>query len=102
MSVVILLSSGTGGISLKHFLQLKQVCKTVFSQVDYVTRDGLAPVFDQPTQVQLDIKDYKQIDLLQHQYQGLVIPDGLGHYCDESKELGQFIASFVTFSSMIH
>jgi hypothetical protein len=98
-AVAILLSPDEGGITLKQFLQIKQVCKTVFSQVDYVSKDGLSSKFDHPTDLQLEMKDYKKIDLLQNCYQGLVIPDGLGHYHDDSKELGLFIASFVKFKS---
>jgi hypothetical protein len=99
LSVVILLSTEDSGTTLKQFLQIKQVCQTVFSKVDFATKDGLPPLFDQKTDIQLDTIDYKKIDLLQNDYHGLVVPDGLGFYSDESKELGDLIWSFVKFKS---
>ena len=101
MKVAILLASSSPGNTLKQFIQIRQVCKTIFTEVDFLTRQGQLPIFDGEAPTDLEVLDYCKIDLLKHDYQGLVVPDGEGHYNDYSEELHNFIYSFVKFKSMI-
>ncbi|KAI8897974.1 hypothetical protein BC833DRAFT_526411, partial [Globomyces pollinis-pini] len=75
--------------STKQFLQVYSVCSTVFSQVDIIT-DGKAPTFDASHSLDLTHKDYKKVNTIKNDYQGLVIPDALG----------TFLQSFCKFKSI--
>ncbi|KAJ3364901.1 hypothetical protein HDU91_002388, partial [Kappamyces sp. JEL0680] len=108
MKVAILLSHHQAGNSLRSFQLLLQVCKSVFSQVDLVTFGGKAAVFVDTNGTKADqgesweYADYVAVDLIQNDYQGLVVPDGMGHYhhTDDPQcraALGDFIYSFVKF-----
>ena len=98
---LILLSSSAPGINFKHFQQINQVCRTVFQQVHYVTRNGERPVFDNEAKSDFEQLNYIDIMTKIHEYQGLVIPDGMGHYHDQSEELAALLESFVKFKKPI-
>ena len=88
----------------------------VFTKVDIVTLHGVSPIIeDGDTSLLQDLSfvDYTKVDVLQHDYQGLIVPDGLGHYYhhsqparhgqeDLSMALKEFIYSFVKFKSRLH
>jgi hypothetical protein len=102
-TIAVLLSISKKGTTAKQFQLIHQVCTTVFNEVHYLTKGGLPPIFDIPSPSkwanELEQRDYTAIDIINNEYKGLVIPDGLGYYEENCEELGRFIESFIKYKS---
>lgn len=99
MKVAILLAKSQN--NYPNFTKVLQVCKTIFTKVELLTENGQKPQFDQEEEIEaLEYADYKSIDLIQNDFNGLVIPEGSGHYY-HSKDIKPFIYSFVKFKKPI-
>ena len=75
-------------VSIKQFRQITQVCETVFDAVDYYSPNGTTSLNGIKTLSEFDFQNIIK-------YKGLVVPDGLGWYDQDTTMESKILEAFI-------